>query len=287
MRLLTFILIFSLGVAVVFAQEKTVTGNQDLKNGNLQLKQKMKMVNYMLNSPVMSQRLQTSDDQLAKDLLARAAENFLNAEEYFDRGQFLEAEAIIDYVLRDLSVSSQLLNVSHERRNKYQKSLEQLDSFVLPAWKKLTEGENKFLQKTLKQIDELRNEAIGHSQAKAYDRAVELVEQAYQLKATLIDKLQHENTVVYDLKFDTISDEYDYLSKRTYHYLELVDLALAKKEIDLQTRNLVDGYIQQSMVNLEAAENLETEGKFPDAISVLDKSIKQLTSALKILGIKI
>ena len=287
MRLLTFILIFSLGLAVVFAQEKTVTGNQDLKNGNLQLKQKMKMVNYMLNSPVMSQRLKTSDDRLAKDLLARAAENFLNAEEYFDRGQFLEAEAIIDYVLRDLSVSSQLLNVSHERRNKYQKSLEQLDSFVLPAWKKLTEGENKFLQKTLKQIDELRNEAIGHSQAKAYDRAVELVEQAYQLKATLIDKLQHENTVVYDLKFDTINDEYDYLSKRTYHYLELVDLALTKKEIDLQTRNLVDGYIQQSMVNLEAAENLETKGKFPDAISVLDKSIKQLTSALKILGVKI
>ena len=287
MRILTFILIFSLGLATVFAQEKTVTGNQDLKNGNLQLKQKMKMVNYMLNSPVMSQRLKTSDDRLAKDLLARAAENFLNAEEYFDRGQFLEAEAIIDYVLRDLSASSQLLNVSHEKRNKYQKSLEQLDSFVLPAWKKLTEGENEFLQKTLKQIDELRNEAIGHSQAKAYDQAVELVEQAYRLKATLIDKLQHESTVVYDLKFNTINDEYDYLSKRTYHYLELVDLALAKKEIDLQTRNLVDGYIQQSMVNLEAAENLETGGKFPDAISVLNKSIKQLTSALKILGVKI
>ena len=56
MRILTFILIFSLGLATVFAQEKTVTGNQDQKNGNLQLKQKMKMVNYMLNSPVMSQR---------------------------------------------------------------------------------------------------------------------------------------------------------------------------------------------------------------------------------------
>ena len=287
MRILTFILIFSVGLAAVFAQEKTVTGNQDLKNGNQQLKQKIKMVDYMLNSPVMSQRLETSDDRLAKDLLARAAENFLNAEEYFDRGQFLEAEAIIDYVLRDLSASSQLLNISHVKRNKYQKSLEQLDSFVLPAWKKLTEGENEFLQKTLKQIDELRNEAIGHSQAKAYDQAVELVEQAYQLKATLIDKLLHENTVVYDLKFDTINDEYDYLSKRTYHYLELVDLALTKKEIDLQTRNLVDGYIQQSMVNLEAAENLETGGKFPDAISVLNKSIKQLSSALKILGVKI
>ena len=287
MRILTFILMFSLGLTAAFAQQEVGVSKQGKNTTYDQLNQKIKMVDYMLNSPVMSQRLETSDDELAKDLLARAAENFLNVEEYFDRGQFLEAEAIIDYVLRDLSASSQLLNVSHEKRNKYLKSLEQLDSFVLPAWKKLTEGENELLLKTLKLIDELRNEAIGHSQAKAYDQAVELVEQAYQLKATLIDELQHENTVVYDLKFNTINDEYDYLSKRTYHYLELVDLALDKNEIDLQTRNLVDNYIRQSMVDLEAAEKFGFKGKFPDAVSLLNKSIKQLASALKILGIKI
>ena len=287
MRILTFILIYSLGLAAVLAQEEAAVGEQSQKSSNEQLKQKIKMVNHMLHSPGMLQRMESSDDELAKGILARAAENYLNMEEYFERGQFLEAEAIIDYVLRDLSAASQLLNISHQKRNKYQKSLEQLDSFVLPAWKELTIENNEFLHETLEQIDELRNEAISHSQSKAYDQAVKMVKKAFYLKTTLLEKLPHESTVIYDLEFETINDEYQYLSNRTYHYLELVDLALTKNEIDLQTQNLADSYIQQSMVNLGAAENLEAEGKFPDAISVLNKSIKQLTTALKILGIKI
>ena len=287
MRVLTFLLIFSLGSAVVFAQQEAAVSEQDEKTANDQLNQKIKMVDYMLHSPAMLQRMEASDDKLAKDLLARAAENFLIMDEYFDRDEFLEAEAIIDYVLRDLSAASQLLNISHQKRNKYQKSLEQLDSFVLPAWKDLSIVENEYLQKTLPQISELCNQANRHSQSEELDQAVELVEKAYQLKITLIEKLKHENTVVYDLKFNTVKDEYDYLNNRTYHYLELVELALTKKDIDLQTRNLVDSYINQSMVNLEAAEKFESEGKVADGIAVLDKSIKQLSSVLKILGIKI
>lgn len=287
MRVLTFLLIFSVGLAVVFAQQEAAVSEQEEKSANDQLNQKIKMVDYMLHSPAMLQRMESSDDKLAKDLLARAAENFLNMEEYFDRGQFLEAEAIIDYVLRDLSAASQLLSISHQKRNKYQKSLEQLDSFVFPAWKDLSIVENEFLQKTLQQIGEMRNQAINHSQSGELDQAVKLLEEAQHLKVTLIAKLKHISTVVYDLKFDSINDEYSYLNNRTYHYLELVDLALAKEDIDLQTRNLVDNYIQQSMVNLESAETLESEGKISDAIAVLDKSIKQLTSVLKLLGVKI
>ena len=286
MRALTFLLILSMSLAVVFAQQETAASKQVENTTNNQLSQKIKMVNYMLHSPLLLQRMESSDDKLAKDLLARAAENFLNMQEYFDRGQFLEAEAIIDYVLRDLSAASQLLNISHQKRNKYQKSLEQLDSFVLPAWKDLSIVENEFLQKTLQQISVLRNQAIRDSQSESLDQAVELVEKAYHLKTTLIEKLKHESTVVYDLKFNTLHDEYDYLNNRTYHYLELVDLALAKKDIDLQTRNLVDSYIHQSMVNLEAAEKFESEGKVADGIAVLDKSIEQLSSVLKILGIR-
>ena len=61
------------------------------------------------------------------ELLARAAENFLKVEEYFDRGQYLEAEAVLDYVLRDLSASSQLLSVSQQKKSRYQHFVEQLD----------------------------------------------------------------------------------------------------------------------------------------------------------------
>ena len=107
MRVLNFILILSLGLAVVFAQQEATVSEQGQKNTDEQLKQKIKMVNNMLHSPGMLQRLESSDDELAKGIMARAAENFLNMEEYYDRGQFLEAEAIIDSRSRSHTVVTQ------------------------------------------------------------------------------------------------------------------------------------------------------------------------------------
>jgi len=287
MRILIILLLFSSASTLALAQQAAVGSEQSKVKSIEQLRHKIAMVDYMLSSPVMLQRMQDSDDELAKEILARATVNFLKMEEYFDRGQLLEAEAIIDYVLRDISAASQLLSVSRLMKSKYQISLEQLDSFVLPEWKDLSAVENEFLQGALNKVNALRDEAISHAQAHAYDRAVPLLEQAHRLKSSLIEKLLHEKTVIYDLTFETIDEEYEYLNKRFYHYLELVELAVAEKEVDIQTRKLLDSYIFQSMTNLEAAENFYSEGLVTDAISALSKSIKQQTSVLKILGITI
>ena len=107
------------------------------------------------------------------------------------------------------------------------------------------------------------------------------------MKSSLLEKLRHETTIVYDLNFASIQDEYQYLINRTYHYLELVHFALSRSEADNQTQKLIDNYIYRSMVNLEVAENFENDGSFSEAIPVLNQSITQLSSVLKILGIKI
>jgi len=287
MRILNFLLLFTLGLTAGYAQQAETASELAQNESHEQLRHKITMVGIMLNSPEMLKRMESSDDPLAKELLARAAENYLEMDEYFDRGQFLEAEAIIDYVLRDLSAASQLLSVSNRKKSVYLKSIEQLDSFVLPEWKQLTNEENEFLQTTLKQIKNLREEAVRHAQAQAFDEATELLTQAYRLKSTLIEKLQHEQTVIYDLAFDSVDEEYDYLNKRTYHYLELVEYALLQEKPAPQTRKLVDDYIYRSVVNLQAAENFKSQDKHKDAISSLDKSIKQLSSVLKLLGINI
>jgi len=280
-------LLFPLGLTVGLAQQAAPDSEQTQKESSEQLRHKIVMVDYMLSSPVMLQRMQASDDELAKKILARAAVNSLEIEEYFDRGQFLEAEAIIDYVLRDISAASRLLNVSRQMKSKYQISLEQLDSFVLPQWKNMSAVEKEFLQEALLKINALRDEALSHARSRDYDRAAALLDQAYRLKSSLIDKLQHEQTIVYDLTFETIDEEYGYLNKRSYHYLELVEHAVAESAVDIQTRKLLDSYIFQSIINIEAAENFKSEGRVAEANSALGKSIKQLTSALKILGITI
>lgn len=287
MRILNFLLLFILGSTAGYAQQAEVVSELAQNQAHEQLRHKITMVGIMLNSPEMQKRRESSDDPLAKELLARASENYLEMDEYFDRGQFLEAEAIIDYVLRDLSAASQLLSIANRKKSAYQKSIEQLDSFVLPEWKHLTTEESEFLQTTLERIKNLREEAVRIAQAQAFDDATDLLAQAYRLKTTLIEKLQHEQTVIYDLAFESINEEYDYLNKRTYHYLELVEYALLQKKATPQTRKLIDDYIYRSVVDLQAAENFKSQGKLIDAISSLDNSIKQLTSVLKLLGLHI
>jgi hypothetical protein len=287
MQFSIFIFIFLLSQNLAFAQNEAIENVANVTAVEARLGQKIKMVNHILNSPDLLERVDSSNDSLAKELLARAAVNFLVGEGYFGRGQYLEAEAVVDYVLRDLSACSQLINVSQLKKKNYKNFIAQLDSFILPEWEELSESEDDFLSNQLEQVSDLRNQAIRHADAGDYDEALALLGQAYGMKSDLLDKLQHETTIVYDLDFDSNQDEFQYLINRTYHYLELVQYSLSKYETDKQSQKLIDNYIYRSMVNLEIAEGLQNEGIFLEAIPVLKQSIALLSAVLRILGVKI
>lgn len=287
MRISSFALVLVLSLGMAFAQDQAGSDRVSAKGVAEKIAQKIKMIDLILHSPDMLQRVEASDDSIARELHSRAAENFVKGEEFFDRGQYLEAEAVLDYVLRDLSASAQLLSLLQQKKNQYAKFMEQLDSFTLPVWSNLDEAENNALQEQLQRVSELRTRAVRQADAELYDKAIALLEQAYHRKVSLLDQFDHETTIVYDLKFDTVQDEYQYMINRTYHYLDLVQVALSKSEVDEQTRKLTDNYLYRSMLNLENAENFETQGQFSEAIPILEKSINQLSAVLKILGINI
>lgn len=287
MRIMILTLFLVLSPIFVWAQGTSNSDPINIKTVQDKIAQKIRMVNMILNSPDLQQRIEASEDSLVRDLHDRAVENFYTGTEYFERGEYLEAEAVLDYVLRDLSASSRLLGLPRQKRNEYHKFIEQLDSFVLPEWSNLTDEENDLLQAEMTNVSDLRSRAIRMADSENYDDAISLLEQAYLIKTSLLERLRHETTIVYDLNFETVQDEYRYLINRTYHYLDLVQTALAQSEIDAATRKLTDKYLYDSMLNLEAAEDFESQGHFSHALPVLDKTIKRLSAVLKILGITI
>ena len=287
MRISTSILLLMLNLNLVQAQTEFTDDQSGARAVSEKIAQKIKMINLILHSADLLQRVEASNDSVAQKLLARAAENFLQGDEYFDRGQYLEAEAVLDFVLRDLSASSRLLSVPRQKGSRYQRFIEQLDAFVLPEWRDLDELENEMLQKRLEHISALRDEAIRQADAESYDEAMLMLEEAYRLKVSLLDEFNHETLVTYDLKFETVQDEYQFMVNRAYHYLELVRVAMVQSEIEEQGQKLVDKYLYSSMMSLETAEELEIQGQFSEAISMLDKSINGLSSVLKLLGVKI
>ncbi len=269
------------------AQDYATSGVEVVRGVETKIEQKIRMLHYLLTNPQLTRRADAGDDPLASELVGRARANLQLGETYFNQLQYLEAEAVLDFALRDLSAGSQLLSVSRRQQDKFRRFLEQLDSFALPEFEQLSEAEEEQLQSRLLEVDERRNQAIRRADGSAYDEAIALLKQAYRLKISLVDSLPHASTIVYDLEFDSIQDEYQYFVNRSYHYLDLVHFALSESQIGEQGRAVFDDRLAQSMVDIEAAETLEVEGRYREALGLLDRSIERLSSILRMLGVDI
>jgi hypothetical protein len=252
-----------------------------------QLHHKIDMINQLLRSPTLTEKLRKSGNPSAEELVDRAKVNYKKVESYLKNRQYLEADAVIDFILRDITASAQIINVPEQQAKEYKQSVNKLEGFVLPEWKDLNAEDEKYLQDTQEKIEQLRHFATEKARSESWTEATGLMQTAYDLKTHLVAMLPHENTITYDLSFESLEDEYKYLNSRTYHFLELVDLALVKTEPPEQTRKLANSYIALANVSFEEAQGLELEGQYSEAIKLLNQAISRLSTVLKLLGVKI
>ena len=125
--------------------------------GNEQLSHKYRMASYLLAHSPLMQRVQSSDDKVAKELILRAENNYQVVKQKIYEQNWLEANAIIDSVLRDLSAGAQLLNVKSTKDSRYHEELRKVDSFVLPEWSDLSEKDRGRTAKTFPPTTASRN----------------------------------------------------------------------------------------------------------------------------------
>ena len=287
LRIPACMILLSLLASAALAQQQASPGALAAEEAKTRLQHKIRMVEFLLTGPVMQQRLADSKDEVAGELVSRAGDNFTEMADYFARGEYLEAEAILDYVLRDLSAAAQLLSAESRVQNSYQQSLRQLDAFEFPEWQELTPAQNEKLQAQSAEIADLRARAEQTAERGDYQAALGMVDRAYRLKSALLAELPHRQVIVYDLDFESPREEYDYLNQRADHYFDLIEIALERAVIGMGARKLVDDYIYRAVAEFDAAQGLAERDRLVDANARLDETIKQLIAVLKILGINI
>jgi len=259
----------------------------DLETENKQLSQKFRMASYLLTHTPLKDRIKSSENKDATQLFKLAQSNFNLVRKKINEKNWLEANAIIDSVLRDLTNASQLLNKGNMSRNKYKENLKRVKSFVLPEWSDLSADEQAYLDRKSEEISGLMNNSKNLANDKEFARASQLLDEVYGIKSQLLKVLKHESTIVYDQLFDTPEEEFDYMLKRSQHYLGLVESVLKDNSFNPQTTKLIDTYVQQGKLGMSKARELEKDKQHEQAIVILDKSIKNLSSSLKIMGIKL
>lgn len=258
----------------------------DLQAENKQLSHKFRMASYLLtNSPIRS-RVMSGRNLKAKKMFSSVEENFELVSKKINEKKWLEANAIIDSVLRDLTSISQMLNKKNINRSQYSENIKRVTSFVFPEWSDLSDDEKKYLKVKENEINRLMEQADALGIKFEYARANKVLDKVYSLKTHLIKVLKHENTIVYDHMFDTPEEEFKYMLKRSDHYLYLVDGVFKNNSFNPQTIKLIDTYVQQGKTGIIKARAMENNKRHEEAISALDKSIKNLSDALKIMGVR-
>lgn len=288
MKYLNYLAVVFLSLNTVFAQNIDMQSIENFDFGieNRELSQKFRMAGYLLNSPVKT-RIETSGSEEARDLLRKAEASFSFARGKAKNEKWLEANAIIESVLRDLTESSKLLSKLSIEQNKYEETLKRVEAFTYPYWQNLTNSDQMMLDQTNQQVDELMTKASKNAAQNKFEEGSNLLLMAYSLKSQLLQSLEHDNTVVYDLIFDSPEEEYGYLEKRKDHFNELLQAVLEKNTFPVHTMNLVNVYIRKSEEKAVQARDKKENDEHKMASQILEQSIKDLSTALKILGVKI
>ncbi|VAX01419.1 hypothetical protein MNBD_GAMMA22-1947 [hydrothermal vent metagenome] len=271
---------------IVGAEDMLDIFSEDIKGENKQLSLKYRMASYLIHHSPIRRRIKLSNNKDLKSLFDAAKFNFGLVETKINEKKWIEANAIIDSVIRDLSNISRMLNQKKIERDKYTENVKKVNSFTMPEWTDLSNEEVEFLKLNLKKIESLVKQSANAAKNENYLIASNFLDQAYKLKSQLLMTLKHESTVVYDLFFDSPEEEFSYMLKRSTHYLELVNNLLKNNQFNKAKMNLITVYVEEAEAGIEKALMMEKDKQHESAVIVLDKSIKNLSGTLKIMGVR-
>lgn len=269
----------------VWAQEKQCVQMNDLSKENRHLSQKIKMSTHLLIDSPLRERIISSGNKDSIELLYIAKSNYDLVCIKIRKKNWLEANAIIDSVLRDLARSSQLLNKKKVSLNRYNEMFKKIEAFVLPRWLWLSLKDKRWLKNSADEISNLIEQAQRYANNGEYDKAGDLLNKAYKLKSQLLENLKYDNTIIYDLAFDTPVDEYAYMLNRSVHFLGLIENIQTESSFNLSKQRIIKVHVMRGRVGMDKARMQAKDNQYKQAIKFLEFTIKDLSMALKLMGV--
>lgn len=136
-----------------------------------------------------------------------------------------------------------------------------------------------------KKVKKLKASAASLAKAKKFVKARKEISLAEKIVTESLNAMLGSKTIVYELKFDTPKDEYDYEVKRYVSYLELIPVALEVKKPRPASVKLMETYRKKGEFFASKAEESSAAGRHKEAIVVIKDATKEVRRGLMILGV--
>ena len=256
------------------------------------VKQKLMFAEMMLGAQGTKRVLASQNDE-AKQLVADARKKLNEGREQSLAGALPEALALADQSLKMLSEASRLVPGDEEiaqQAESYKTMLVEIRDY-----QKSYRDNIKRMERTAGVADDVKldekklaaelAQAKNLAEKKNYVRANKLLRQVQTTLTGALHKILDSKTIVYDLKFDTPSDEYEYELKRFTGYEELIPVAIEAKKPAPGAVKLMESFLSKARSRRDEAVAKADAGDYPMAIAMLLQATKTVRRALRMVGV--
>lgn len=271
------------------APVKPVTGTPTVgKPTAQQVQQKLSYAEMLVKTSESAKRIQASNNVEAKNLQKQAQEQIVKAKA---AGADLAAATVaVDEAFRLNGLAVKLVpagTVTVDYKSDYEHIHKEMKGYELSYNKNRKNKDTKVAAK----LDEPKYKSLVSQAEQAaasgdYAAAIKPLKEASNLITAAISVMLDDATVVYELKFDTPKDEYEYELERYKSYTELVPIAKQELKINAAQNAMVDELVNKAEQIIGEGKARAAKGEFPSAIQAAQAATENVKRALVGIGVK-
>ena len=254
--------------------------------------QKIMFADMLLKSKT-SQSVLESNITEAVDLYNKAKQDLQTARDQLKAGDNAAAYKKADNAVALLKKSSKLVpnesELAHmkEIHKELQISLADFEASHKDSYERITkkQGADAAIDYDRKAVSELKASAAESAKKGDYRKANQDLEKAQRMITVAIHKMLNEQTIVYDLKFESAEEEYEYELKRFGGYEELIPIAVEQKKPAEGAKKLMESFLKKGQDLRDRAIKKAKEGDYPTAIAMMQDATKDVRRALRMIGV--
>ncbi|MGD8642145.1 MAG: hypothetical protein PVG89_16020 [Gammaproteobacteria bacterium] len=134
-------------------------------------------------------------------------------------------------------------------------------------------------------VTEFINTAEQSAKDGDYLKANRNLEKAQRAITVAIHKMLNNQTIVYDLNFESAEEEYQYELRRFQGYEELVPIAVEQKKPKAGAKKLMESFVKKGTDLRDRAVKAAEAGDYPTAIAMLQDATKDVRRGLRMIGV--
>lgn len=262
--------------------------------GKQQVEQKIQFADMFINQSDSAKRIKGSGNAEAMALHESARGQFDAARQAYGRSSYGEALGLVDDALRIMSDAARAIPNEAQRegqRTHFEELLRGTRDYEASYRRNYEhivakKGKGDIPTVDLDRIHQTVEQAQTLANDGQYPQAIGLLSEAQNTLTTALTHLLDEESITYELTFETPRDEYEHELSRYLSYEELVPLAIEQKQPPKETVAMLDELVNRAKEIKKLSEPEAAKGNYQEAILMLQGATDRIQRALRVVGVK-